>query len=122
MTAFETDGNPWLSRLAGLWEKLDGQIRRTHRNLEKLVEMKIRIEQELSRNGQDTASDQSQVTAQELEHFQAVRQEATRNIPSCPAMRWRQSSTACWMSLRSSAILTPKRMRSDGHGDSDSRV
>jgi hypothetical protein len=80
MTAFETDGNRWLSRLAGLWEKLDGQIRRTHRNLEKLVEMKIRIEQELSRNGQDTASDQSQVTAQELEHFQAVRQEATRSF------------------------------------------
>ena len=66
--------------LEGLWQKLDTQIRQTQQNLENLIEAKIRIEQELSRNRQDTASDQPQVTAQELEHFQAVRQEATRNF------------------------------------------
>jgi hypothetical protein len=80
MSAFETGGKLCLSQLPDIWYKLDAQIRQTHGNLEKLVEMKIRIEQELSRNGQDTASDQPQVTAQELEHFQAVRQEATRNF------------------------------------------
>jgi hypothetical protein len=80
MSTFETDGNQWLSQLDELWQKLDTQIRQTHYNLEKLVEMKIRIEQELSRNRQDTACDQPQVTAQELEPFQAVRQEATRNF------------------------------------------
>jgi hypothetical protein len=79
MTTFETDGNQWLSYLAGLWEKLDSQIRQTHGNLEKLIEAKIRIEQELSRNRQDTASDQPQVTTHEVEHFQAVRQEARKN-------------------------------------------
>jgi hypothetical protein len=80
MTTFETNGNQWLSYLGELWQKLDIQIRQTHHNLEKLVEMKIRIEQEISGNGQDTDSGQLQVTAWELEHFQAVRQEATRSF------------------------------------------
>ena len=80
MTTFETDGNQWLSYLAGLWEKLDAQICQTHHNLEKLIEAKIRIEQELSRNESKTANDQQQVTPQELEHFQAVRQEARKNF------------------------------------------
>ena len=37
MSTFETDGTQWLSYLGELWQKLDSQIRQTHRNLEKLI-------------------------------------------------------------------------------------
>jgi hypothetical protein len=80
MSTFETDGTQRLSYLGELWQKLDNHIWQTHRNLEKLIETKIRIEQELSSNEQTTGNDQQQVTAQEIEHFQEVRKEGTRNF------------------------------------------
>jgi hypothetical protein len=78
MIAFETDGNQWLSQLADFWYKLDAQIRQTHGNLEKLVEMKIRIEQELSRNEETTAPAREPITLAQREHFIEVKKEAFR--------------------------------------------
>jgi hypothetical protein len=71
---------PDVIALEKLWQKLDEQIRQTHTNLERLIGAKIRIEQELSGAQQSIATDQRQVTAEELEHFQAVTREATRNF------------------------------------------
>jgi hypothetical protein len=80
MTTFETDGKEWLAYLAELWQKLDVQIRQTHCNLDKLIEAKIGIEQELSKHWQDPASDPAQLTQEDFRHFREVEREARKNF------------------------------------------
>jgi hypothetical protein len=64
--------------LEELWQKIDAQIRQTHCNLEKLIETKIRIEQELSRNEETTAPAREPVTLQQRLQFIEVKKEAFR--------------------------------------------
>jgi hypothetical protein len=73
----QEDAGRYVRTLEEVWNKLDAQIRQTHTNLERLVEAKIRVEQELSSTGQSLRSDRQQVTVSELEHFQAVSREAS---------------------------------------------
>jgi hypothetical protein len=67
-----------VSTLEDLWHKLDAQIRQTHGNLDKLIEAKIRVERELSRNEVTTAPAREPVTLEQREHFTEVRKEAFR--------------------------------------------